>query len=122
MKFRAWDKTKCKMGAVYSINFNNSQATVKFNDPFFVEGGISLDKLIIMEYTGLRDSKGNGIYEGDIIEVDWHDTRYPVHNIVVTWNEESLTWNLEGGDPLLDAHYHYTVIGNIYEGYEIFKH
>lgn len=76
---------------------------------------------ILLQYTGLKDKGGIEIYEGDILEADWQDDRYPIHTIgPVNRNEETGGWNLgEGGSPMRDARDYFRVIGNIYENPEL---
>ncbi len=74
------------------------------------------DRETVGQWTGLFDTHGFEIYEGDILQVDWHDTRYPPHIIEpVSWSAEDAGFPLgEGGSPQRDAHY-MEVIGNIYD-------
>lgn len=102
-KFRAWDGTR--------MLYDYRDACL-WNGILVAEGDT-----ILLEYTGLQDTHGTHIFEGDILQVDWQDSRYPVHLIgPVTWNTEEARWSLgEGGSAKHDAEYFMLVIGNIYE-------
>jgi hypothetical protein len=119
IKFRNWDKETKEMmypSDDWGVGSDGSPL-------FFGEGGESgMDSwTVLMQYTGLKDKNGVEIYEGDILRVDWRDSRYPVHNIgPVEWDEDGACWQLgEGGSPKIDAKYNMEVIGNIYENPEL---
>jgi len=68
----------------------------------------------IMQYTGLKDKNGKGIYEGDIL--DRVINPLPKYMRVVEWRTERNRngWNIAKGE----AH---EIIGNIYENPELLK-
>lgn len=78
----------------------------------------SVDDYVIQQWTGLLDSKGCEIYEGDIVEYECNDPRFS--RSVVRWTHEhednhpgfmiSSSWS-QYGKP--------TIVGNIYENSEL---
>jgi len=71
----------------------------------------------LLRSTGLKDKKGNFIYEGDVIEDSYIDERYFVY-----WNKVSAAFHIStfdgyGGNNIFEYDEpSIEVIGNIYEG------
>ena len=81
--------------------------------PFYVRG-VPFEVGSEQKYTGLKDSKGTEIYEGDIVK--WSKFNVEAKGSIV-W--QSYRWGIEGFDPPFDTKVE--VIGNIYENPELVK-
>lgn len=78
--------------------------------------GIDTSKIEYMQFTGLKDTKGKEIYEGDIVEWDWNFAGSILKETAVI---ESLNeaYQFEGSEETET----WIVIGNIYENPELLK-
>ena len=120
IKFRAWDSETRRMRS--HTDPQTIQAVVFSND---YNG-----RVIVMQYTGLKDKNNKEIYEGDLIMFDCET--YPEVAPVGTYRIEYATTSFIGvniEDDSIELHFGYwlkkegkrylEVIGNIYENPEL---
>jgi len=116
IKFRAWHKEQgmTKTPVLKRNDFSGEvhcEGHTKAGEPFL---------LPLMQYTGMKDRKGNDIYEGDIIECD--DEYCPWW--IVFWSDLNGGWYIECGDDslqLVETACYDVVVGNIHENPELLQ-
>lgn len=120
-KFRVWDKGINEIYYDVRVTSTEEYEKVEVLDCFSDWIGIEKNNYVIMRNTGLRDKKGNYIYEGDICaSYNGFETEYNK----IEWSDKDCTWMIEGDftvDYLRDflRHSSLEVIGNIYEDPEL---
>ena len=122
IKFRAWDLERKRMYDVQGINWYDREVYYSYSDAWYPNGySISdeqyLDKVILMQYTGLKDKNKREIYEGDVIKVfgtrigyiQWIDS---LASFGVTIQKEPMPIPLHEENNIVDS---VEIIGNTYE-------
>lgn len=111
IKFRAWDKKEKEMfyeddikisfapdtdTALTELNcFFDSLDNCGYEDGHTVSEGIPDEKWILMQYTGLKDSKNREIWEGDVVRfmelnlvVEFHEAHFMIVDFARTGHED----------------------------------
>lgn len=129
-KLRAWDKQDDRMRTVSSINFAHEVISCKFAElkPFDLVNEFSIDDVILMQSTGLKDKNDTEIYEGDVVKVTdmYGSTDFCDGGVgSITGLDEVLMWYIDGEvqNSLYDINlsYYIKIIGNIYENPELLE-
>jgi len=134
IKFRAWDEQNKKMfhnvqfiksgdegndwicfceGVNYKINDHQ----IVFDNPYFSQ------QIKLMQFTGLKDSQGVDIYEGDIISQAWSDGESNIGTVIYDEYEAMFKIDYPNGGGSIMNHPTLTkeIVGNIHENPELLK-
>ncbi|KST45401.1 YopX family protein [Enterococcus durans] len=136
-RFRAWKTigTNEMFHNVVAISWNNNKIAVLYPNPgrnTFRIDEESLENVILMQSTGLKDKNGVEIFEGDVVLVsvqngfDYLDNKVCVvknsighSGLVCATVDEDLEYRIFNTE--LFEEYMYEVIGNIYENSELLE-
>ena len=103
IKFKCWDSKDKKMfipnGLTNPLNLINQE------------------RYIHLQNTGLLDSKGKEIYEGDIIEYEWSPCGMQRDEVVF----KERCWAVKGGNNYMPNEEYREIIGNVYENPNLIK-
>ncbi len=106
IKFRAWNETTKTMTTPFVwVNESNLFSTVMTSSPTHE----------LMQFTGLKDSDGIDIYEGDIVEDEEH------YYSVISWSDKYSCWYASDTGGVDDLCWPIRVIGNIHQNPELLK-
>jgi hypothetical protein len=120
-KFRAWHKTWEELGEVKRIRFDDEGdvRTVLFRGKI-LGTDTPIDKIELMQSTGLKDKNGKEIFEGDVVKMAKDVYSEPTYYKVV--RHRGGAYRLESkkhGCELWLRHADCEVVGNVYETKEL---
>ncbi len=95
LKFRAWDKEVEKMMHNVSFKFNQYGVYVESRDYI---GNFKRERIDLMQFSGLKDSNGEEIYEGDILE--WTEDGISFQHGTVKWSDVNCGFVVTYGEDL----------------------
>ena len=123
LKFRVWDnKNKKFLPESHFAILGSGKVIVTLSGYYEHFTNKTQDDYVVQQYTGLQDSKGNDIYEGDILKAtsDQYDNENFVGKVIfdegcfLTWINKNDIREVWSGDDI-------EVIGNIFENKELLK-
>ena len=124
IKFRAWGGKHFEMCEVLVISFDTKDAYIKyFGEALqdYIKEYVPLEKLKLMQFTGLKDRNGKEIYEGDILQLG---ECTGVRRIIIWAKDSYATTNIIGervSIPLPQDWHKMHLIGNIHENPELLE-
>ena len=120
IKFRVWGMNGKRMIDRESIFLNDGNYYEEYRD---FEDGRPLKNIVVMQYTGLDDKNGLGIFEKDIVKIRVDDGFDYIDSVgFVDWHEKEREYAIFlKGEPRrrLSIEDEIEVIGNIYQNKEL---
>ena len=130
IKFRAWDKKENKWLSFDEDDPIQDDFGYAEDKYWTFEFDFNEDRVVLMQYTGLKDKNGKEIYQGDIFivknlhdgdEYIWDNPNQKPVPQVVTWSEGDCGFNFGDSHRIKYQPYDFEVIGNIYENKDLLK-
>ena len=120
-KYRAWLKNEKEMIDVDEIHLDRGELDFIGDAITFMRNA---DEIELMKSTGLKDKKGQEIFEKDIVDykgrkaiIKWHGSYASFIYIFV----DELQKRVADWKPLYLSYYRFEVVGNIYENPELLE-
>lgn len=119
IKFRAWSvEQKAYIAGFNMVNFHSYYNKGLEPEIYRYSTTWKLSEIILQQYTGLNDTNGDAIYEGDII-MDISGNK-----LVVEWNDDTCKFQFSDGSDINDRDRYAThkqIVGNILQNPESIK-
>lgn len=120
IKFRAWDKATSSYRKVLEIEFYPDGELKKVKVAGLQrKGTITPDNLVLEQFTGLTDTSGDDIYEGDLVRLT-DDLEDPIYKVIF----DEAKFEIIGGGVCYDLGEEFMdceVIGNVHANPELLE-
>ncbi len=114
IKFRVWDKRNKKM----LLDPKDIRLNIANGDLHGKHSGGNVKEWEAMQYIGIKDSNGIGVFEGDLLEQDGFVYRVEWHNAMCCFVGSTNDGDYEIFSYVLRKNM-YKVVGNIHENKEL---
>lgn len=124
IKFRVWDKSVMRWWSKDSQYLQMDGKKIHPAPWSTLSAELPDDDIIIEQYTGLKDSKGQEIYEGDIIKAIYPNAQFANEAeqiTVVKWAYDRWAFNNKTAGFYFSCFFYPEVIGNIHENPELLE-
>lgn len=128
IKFRAWEKEIHEDGEVYGGEmYYSEECDGKRRAGFTIkaDSAYSNEQFVWMQYTGLKDSQGKEIYEGDVVKIHHEKYKNSKDMAVIEWQDRCGRFIANrknmAEDCTMTMSEYFEVIGNIYENKDLLE-
>ena len=112
LKFKVWNKKSNEWCGTIGLN-----ETISHNELDY-----DTDDLVFVQYTGLKDSKDNPIYEGDILIIDYDTFGNVIGQVIYEVDQGAYIFQYKRNGPNqnyinlnCDVAFESVIVGNIFE-------
>ena len=121
IKFKVWDKMRLQF--IYPENNNQQHFIIDLNGQFHnLQNGSGGNDYVVLEYTGLTDSKDKEICDGDILKIDYDTFGNVIGQVVYEADHGGYIFQYKRNGPNqhhtnlnCDVAFESVIVGNIFE-------
>lgn len=118
LKFKVWNTKSNEWCGTIGLNETISHNELEYDT----------DDLVFVQYTGLKDSKDNPIYEGDILIIDYDTFGNVIGQVLYEVDQGAYIFQWKRNGPNqhhtnlnCDVAFESVIVGNIFENPELLK-
>ena len=127
IKFKVWDKMRLQF--IYPENNNQQHFIIDLNGQFHnLQNGSGGNDYVVLEYTGLTDSKDKEICDGDILKIDYDTFGNVIGQVLYEADHGGYIFQYKRNGPNqnyinlnCDVAFESVIVGNIFENPELLK-
>ena len=121
IKFKVWDKMRLQF--IYPENNNQQHFIIDLNGQFHnLQNGSGGNDYVVLEYTGLTDSKDKEICDGDILKIDYDTFGNVIGQVLYEADHGGYIFQYKRNGPNqhhtnlnCDVAFESVIVGNIFE-------